>query len=55
MKKKYKEIEKLEKLSDIDSKKRIKEAKSRVLQGVYSSDFIMDDLVDRFTEAITFD
>jgi len=55
MKKIYKNINKLEKLSDVDSSKRIQEAKKRVLKGVYSSDFILDDLVDRFTDAISLD
>ncbi len=52
MKKKFLDIEHLKKLSEIESEKRVREARTRIIKGVYSSDFILDDLVDRFAEAL---
>ena len=53
MKKILKNINKLPKLADLDSEKRIKEAKKRMYKGVYSSEFMLDELVDRFADAIS--
>ena len=50
MKNKILNIKELDKLSDLDSNKRIKEAQKRVRGGVYSSDIILEDLVDKFMD-----